>query len=101
MFKDIVVGVDERGGLDAIALAKSLISAGGRITLAHLARRDSYLAQAIAAAGPDATRSYEEAQRVDALPLLETARDRSLSEQSGLLRGASFRVRELGGTRVA
>jgi nucleotide-binding universal stress UspA family protein len=84
MFKDIVVGVDERGGLDAIALATKLVSAGGGMTLALVGRRDSYLAHAIAAAGPDATRSYEEAQRDDALQLLETARDRSLTERPGV-----------------
>lgn len=84
MFKDILVGVDECGGPDAIVLAKTLISANGRITLAHVARRDSYLAQAIAAAGPDATRSYEQARRDDALQLLGSARDRSLTDESGL-----------------
>jgi nucleotide-binding universal stress UspA family protein len=77
--------VDERdGGLDAVALAKNLISAGGRLTLAHVARRNTYLAQAIAAAGPDATRSYDEARRADALQRLGTARDRSLTERPGL-----------------
>ncbi len=84
MFRDIVVGVDESGGLDAIALAKHLNSAGGRITLAHVTRRDSYVAYAIAAAGPDATRTYEASLGDDSLQLLRAARDRSLTQRPEL-----------------
>jgi hypothetical protein len=35
--KTFVVGADEHGGIDAIALAKALVVAGGRITLTHVA----------------------------------------------------------------
>jgi nucleotide-binding universal stress UspA family protein len=43
MFKQIVVGVDEReGGRDAIALAKHLLAPGGEITLAYVYAGDSH-----------------------------------------------------------
>lgn len=37
MFKNVVIGIDEREcGRDAIALAKTLLAAGGELTLAHV-----------------------------------------------------------------
>jgi hypothetical protein len=37
MFKNLLIGVDEReGGRDAIALAKTLLAADGELTLAHV-----------------------------------------------------------------
>jgi hypothetical protein len=37
MFKNLIVGVDERqGGRDAIALAKDLVADGGQVSLAYV-----------------------------------------------------------------
>jgi nucleotide-binding universal stress UspA family protein len=41
MFKNVLAGVDEgEGGRDAIALARLLLTEGGRLTLAHVVRED-------------------------------------------------------------
>src|SRR4051794_32041160 len=43
MFKHIVVGVDGReGGRDAVALARLLAAAGGKLTLAYVVARDAH-----------------------------------------------------------
>jgi nucleotide-binding universal stress UspA family protein len=43
MFERIVVGVDGReGGRDAVALARLLVAAGGKLTLAHVVARDAH-----------------------------------------------------------
>jgi hypothetical protein len=43
MFKHIVVGVDGReGGREAVALARLLVAAGGKLTLAYVVARDAH-----------------------------------------------------------
>jgi nucleotide-binding universal stress UspA family protein len=70
MFNNVVVGVDEHyAGRGGIALAQSLFSRGGKLTLAHVLTSDPYFYRGVSAA-------VAESQRRDAVKLLETARER-------------------------
>lgn len=69
MFKQIVVGVDEReGGRDAIALAKQLLAPDGELTLAYVYTGDPHVYRSTSAA-------YEASERERARELLGRARD--------------------------
>jgi nucleotide-binding universal stress UspA family protein len=60
MFKQIVVGVDGReGGRDAVALARLLVAAGGKLTLAHVVPGDAHRRPGAGAAdeAPEAERA--------------------------------------------
>ena len=68
MFKQIVVGVDERdGGRDAVALAKSLRARDGELTLAYIFAGDPHLYRGASAA-------FEASERERARELLERTR---------------------------
>lgn len=55
MFRDVMVGVDERaGGRDAIALARHLLSSGGTLSVAHVDDPAPFLARGLYL-GPDVT----------------------------------------------
>ncbi len=69
MFKNVIVGVDERSaGRDGIALARNLLSGDGKLTLAHVLAADPYVYRGASAA-------VAELQRTDGVKLLETARE--------------------------
>jgi nucleotide-binding universal stress UspA family protein len=85
MFKHVVVGVDaEEKGRDAIALARLLQDADGKLVLAHVYRRD-----------PPAWRVYDAAFEAD-----ERARARTLLEQARQQAGVQAELQWLGSPSV-
>ena len=71
MFSEVIVGVDDRGGgRDGIPLAKTLMAPSGKLTLASVLTSDPFLYRGASAA-------VAEAERTDAIKLLETARNRA------------------------
>ncbi len=75
MFSEVIVGVDDRsGGRDAIPLATTLLASGGRLTLARVITSDPSFYRGVGAA-------VAEAERAEALELLETERVRAGSRR--------------------
>lgn len=71
MFSEVIVGVADRGGgRDGIPLAKTLLAPSGKLTLASVLTSDPFLYRGASAA-------VAEAERTDAIKLLETARNRA------------------------
>jgi nucleotide-binding universal stress UspA family protein len=71
MFSEVIVGVDDRGGgRDGIPLAKTLIARSGKLTLACVLTSDPLFYRGASAA-------VAEAERTEAIELLETARKRA------------------------
>jgi nucleotide-binding universal stress UspA family protein len=74
MFSEVIVGVDDRsGGRDGIPLAKTLIAPSGKLTLAYVLTTDPLFYRGASAA-------VAEAERTEAIELLETARKRAVIE---------------------
>lgn len=68
MFDHVLVGIgDRKAGRDALALAKQLLAAGGRLTLARVYLSDSYVWRG-------ARHTYHIEQRQEAAELLESVR---------------------------
>jgi nucleotide-binding universal stress UspA family protein len=69
MFSEVIVGVDERGQ-DSIPLAKTLMTRSGKLTLARVLTSDPSLYRGV-------SQAVAEAERTEAIELLETARERA------------------------
>ncbi len=70
MFKQIVSGVDEHHGDDAVALARMLLDADGELTLAHVHRSDAHMQL-------EDRERFAAAERERSRRVLETVRDRA------------------------
>src|ERR1700747_240373 len=69
MFKNVIVGVDGRGGgRDAVALASKLLDGAGKLTLAHVRQGETHPYHASA-------RGFLDQERDAAAKLLEAERD--------------------------
>ena len=98
MFKNIIVGIDGcDGGRDAIAFARSLLSPGGELTLAHVLTGDPHIYRS-------ASGSYDAAERERGLELLGAARGEAriqaelrCHEASSVGRGAYTNLRSAKG----
>lgn len=87
MFKELVVGVDEReGGRDAITLATILTEPGGKLTLAHVITSVPYVYRGVTASYVAAERApaLQQLERDRALALLESARGRAGAGRAGV-----------------
>ena len=68
MFNNVLVGIDgEDGGRDALALARTLVGEGGRLTLAYVYPGDAFIWRG-------ASPAYQAAEEEDARALLERTR---------------------------
>jgi nucleotide-binding universal stress UspA family protein len=85
MFNNVVVGVgDHASSYDAIALAKHLVSANGRLTLAHI-----YVFEAEPRLSAGYSREVEAAERERAAKLLQGARAEAGMPAAARWRGAT------------
>ena len=82
MFKNVIVGVDGgEGGRDAIALAKTLLGEGGKLTFAHVPHQAARMS-------PETGAAYAAAERERAREPLEKAREEAALEAQLSWRGA-------------
>ncbi len=101
MFNDVLVGVDGRsGGQDALALARQLVSPGGRLTLGHVddagaAIFERNLTLSFDAAGHEAVTRKLEQERRTAGPEVELLRVSAASPGEGLHRLAEMHGADL------